>query len=66
MPIYEYKCPKCKTIIEKLKLSNDINTEFCPNCNTVMKKQISLSSFILKGTGWYKTDYQMKGKNNGS
>ncbi len=29
----------------------------CPDCGGEMKKLISNSSFVLKGTGWYKTDY---------
>lgn len=29
----------------------------CPACKGYMKKLISSTSFVLKGTGWYKTDY---------
>jgi predicted nucleic acid-binding Zn ribbon protein len=29
----------------------------CPECGGEMKKLISNTSFVLKGTGWYKTDY---------
>ena len=29
----------------------------CPDCSGKMKKMISNTSFVLKGTGWYATDY---------
>ncbi len=29
----------------------------CPDCGGEMKKMISNTSFVLKGTGWYITDY---------
>jgi len=32
----------------------------CPNCGGPVKKLISRSSFHLKGSGWYLTDYAKK------
>lgn len=61
MPIYEYVCKTCgnkKEILQKI----DEPPPKCCNCDTEMAKQISLSSFVLKGTGWYKTDYANKNK----
>ena len=34
----------------------------CPSCGGKMKKMISNTSFVLKGSGWYATDYAGKGK----
>jgi len=34
----------------------------CPSCKGKLRRLISLSSFQLKGTGWYATDYKDKGK----
>ena len=34
----------------------------CPTCKSKVKKLISNTSFQLKGTGWYVTDYARKGK----
>ncbi len=31
--------------------------EVCPRCNGKLKKIISQSTFHLKGSGWYVTDY---------
>ena len=34
----------------------------CPSCGGTMKKMISSTSFVLKGSGWYVTDYAGKDK----
>jgi hypothetical protein len=34
----------------------------CPTCKGKVKKLISHTSFQLKGSGWYITDYARKGK----
>lgn len=61
MPIYEWMCEKCGEQIEVLQKMADKPPK-CKNCNCPMKKLISGTSFILKGTGWYQTDYKNKGK----
>jgi len=33
----------------------------CPHCKSSVKKLISQTSFQLKGSGWYATDYAGKG-----
>jgi predicted nucleic acid-binding Zn ribbon protein len=33
----------------------------CPKCNGQVKKRVSATSFQLKGSGWYLTDYAKKG-----
>lgn len=65
MPIYEYKCPKCGNSLETLRRVSEPNLEHfeCPECKNEMDRQISVSSFHLKGSGWYKTDYANKGNN---
>lgn len=54
MPIYEYRCIKCK---HQFEIMQDINAEVlrkCPECKKkFLERLISLSSFRLKGTGWY-------------
>jgi predicted nucleic acid-binding Zn ribbon protein len=34
----------------------------CPSCKGKLRRLISLTSFQLKGTGWYATDYKDNGK----
>ena len=64
MPIYEYKCQKCG-VIEVTQRITEKPLAKCPTCKSKIKKLISNTSFQLKGTGWYITDYARKGQSNG-
>jgi putative FmdB family regulatory protein len=57
MPIYEYECLSCGKRCEVIQKFNDEPLSSCPDCGGHMHKLISHSSFVLKGTGWYVTDY---------
>ena len=61
MPIYEYKCMKCGNEFEAMQKFSDSPLKKCPSCSGVVKRLISRSSFQLKGSGWYLTDYAKKG-----
>jgi putative FmdB family regulatory protein len=62
MPIYEYQCERCGTF-EATQRITDKPLGKCPTCKGKVKKLISNTSFQLKGTGWYITDYARKGQN---
>ena len=64
MPIYEYQCQKCG-VVEVTQRITDKPLSKCPTCKSKIKKLISNTSFQLKGTGWYITDYARKGQSNG-
>jgi putative FmdB family regulatory protein len=66
MPIYEYECTKCAEIEEVIQKFSDKPLVKCKLCGGKLHKLISHSSFHLKGTGWYVTDYANKSKNNSS
>jgi putative FmdB family regulatory protein len=57
MPIYEYECLSCGKQCEVIQKFDDEPLSSCPDCCGHMHKMISRNSFILKGTGWYVTDY---------
>lgn len=58
MPIYEYACPQChKNFEEWLKLDDDASSHPCPHCGASASRIISQTTFILKGGGWYVTEY---------
>jgi putative FmdB family regulatory protein len=57
MPIYEYECVNCKRIEEALQKISDAPLTKCSHCQGKLHKLISHSSFHLKGSGWYVTDY---------
>ena len=62
MPIYEYQCPDCGYRFEQLQRISDEPIRVCPNCNEQqLRKLVSQTSFVLKGGGWYKDHYGLKG-----
>jgi len=64
MPIYEYECSECGRIDEVLEKFSDKPAAKCKYCSGKLHKLISHSSFHLKGTGWYITDYANKSQNS--
>jgi putative FmdB family regulatory protein len=60
MPIYEYECKKCGDIIEAIQSFNDNPLKKHTQCGGKLDRLISLSSFHLKGAGWYDTEYGKK------
>jgi len=60
MPIFEYQCKKCEQITEILQKADDPKPA-CESCGSKSTfKVMSNTSFILKGGGWYLTDYARK------
>jgi putative FmdB family regulatory protein len=60
MPLYEYGCKKCHKKFEVLQKIDAEPLKKCIHCNGKVEKLISASSFQLKGSGWYITDYKNK------
>lgn len=61
MPIYEYQCESCGETLEKIQKFSDAPLTDCPACGkSTLKKLVSASSFRLKGSGWYETDFKTK------
>ncbi|MBW1785747.1 MAG: zinc ribbon domain-containing protein [Deltaproteobacteria bacterium] len=66
MPVYEYECKKCGSHTEALQRFSDAPLTECESCHGRLQKLISQSTFHLKGSGWYVTDYASKsGENQG-
>ena len=59
MPLFEYRCHACAHLEEVLQKHTDPAPDACPACGQAgsMVKAISLTSFQLKGGGWYKDLY---------
>lgn len=57
MPVYEYECQSCQEVIETWQGISDDPLAICPGCGGSLKKIISMSSFALKGGGWYADGY---------
>lgn len=57
MPVYEYECSECRKTIEVQQKMVDAPLRNCPDCDGALKKLVSMSSFQLKGGGWYSDGY---------
>jgi len=57
MPVYEYQCTECGQIKEAFQKISESPLKTCFHCKGDLKKLISQSTFHLKGSGWYVTDY---------
>jgi putative FmdB family regulatory protein len=57
MPIYEYRCQECQQIFEQWQKDFSTQDKSCPVCGNTAQRLISNTSFVLKGSGWYVTDY---------
>ena len=62
MPVYEYACEKCKHEFEAEQRISDDPIRTCPKCRArKVKRLISRTSFVLKGSGWYSDLYASPG-----
>ncbi|MBP7125422.1 zinc ribbon domain-containing protein [Myxococcota bacterium] len=67
MPTYEYHCNACNRDFEAEKRMSDPVDQECAHCGSPdTQRLISHTSFVLKGSGWYVTDYARKNGSNGS
>jgi len=66
MPLYEFECNACGKIDEFLMKFADPHPESCENCgNGPLTKLMGRStSFVLKGSGWYETDFKSSSSAN--
>ncbi|MEW5742371.1 MAG: zinc ribbon domain-containing protein [Myxococcota bacterium] len=64
MPIYEYDCRKCGTFEVSQKMSEPALTTH-DVCGEPVQRRISLTSFALKGGGWYSDGYASSKKASG-
>lgn len=61
MPIYEYGCDTCEARIEVMQKFSDPPLERCESCGGHLRKLVSNTSFVLKGSGWYADGYSSAG-----
>ena len=58
MPVYEYECAACGGRFEVIRKFSDPELAECKLCSAgPVRKLLSPTAFVLKGSGWYATDY---------
>ena len=57
MPTYEYECSKCHRVFEVRQRISEPALTTHEGCGGAVHRLISPAPFILKGEGWYVTDY---------
>jgi putative FmdB family regulatory protein len=57
MPTYEYECLKCRRVFEVRQRISEPALTMCDVCGGEVRRLLSAAPFILKGGGWYVTDY---------
>ena len=60
MPIYEYRCDSCSYQFEVKQSIKDDALTTCERCGKSLRRLISSSGIMFKGSGWYVTDYSNK------
>jgi putative FmdB family regulatory protein len=66
MPTYEYECPKCPRVFEVRQRITEPALETCDRCGGPIHRLLSPAPFILKGGGWYVTDYPSEARKKGA
>jgi putative FmdB family regulatory protein len=57
VPTYEYECGKCRRVFEIRQRISEPPLTTCDVCGGAVHRLLSAAPFILKGEGWYVTDY---------
>ena len=57
MPTYEYECTKCGRTFEVKQRISEAPLTTHEGCGGAVRRLLSPAPFILKGEGWYVTDY---------
>lgn len=66
MPTYEYECLKCPRVFEVRQRITEPALETCDRCGGPIHRLLSATPFILKGGGWYVTDYPSEARKKGA
>lgn len=64
MPVYTYRCSSCGVQFERHQSFQDAPLTICPECRKKsLKKVITPSRVIFKGSGFYATDHRSSSGN---
>jgi putative FmdB family regulatory protein len=60
LPLYEYKCLKCRRHTDKIEKVSGPHLKKCPHCGGKVESVVTAPAIKFKGSGWYVTDYASK------
>lgn len=67
MPVYTYRCTSCGVQFERHQFFHDAPLKICPECRKkTLRKVITPTKVIFKGSGFYSTDHKSTSGNNSS
>ena len=65
MPTYDYRCDACERTFEVRQRISEAPLTTCDRCGGPIHRLLAAAPFILKGGGWYVTDYPSEGRKKG-
>jgi putative FmdB family regulatory protein len=65
LPAYDYRCDQCDRTFEVRQRISEAPLTTCDRCGGPIHRLLSAAPFILKGGGWYVTDYPSAGRKKG-
>ena len=66
MPAYDYQCDQCGRVFEVRQRISEPALTSCIHCGGPVRRLLSAAPFILKGGGWYVTDYPSEARKKGA
>jgi putative FmdB family regulatory protein len=65
VPTYDYRCDRCERTFEVRQRISAEPLTTCERCGGPIRRLLAPAPFILKGGGWYVTDYPSEGRKKG-
>jgi len=65
VPTYDYRCDACERTFEVRQRISEAPLTTCDRCGGPIRRLLAAAPFILKGGGWYVTDYPSEGRKKG-
>ena len=65
MPTYDYRCDRCERTFEVRQRISAEPLTTCERCGGSIRRLLAAAPVILKGGGWYVTDYPSAGRKKG-
>jgi putative FmdB family regulatory protein len=60
MPLYDYRCTSCGTVVEVRHGFNDSHAGVCSKCGGALGRVFNPAPIVFKGSGFYVTDSRTK------